>query len=338
MTFSQMLRTFSAAVLSAAFFFSAAFSHASRLPAPVQKLPLAGDAADRDAEISGLAWHKDTLILLPQYPSRRSRQGFPLMYGLKKNKIMRAVDHFLRGSLRPFSIGLDHDHLPDGVEGFEGFEAIAVRGDNAWLLIETRGDNTAGGVVVKGRFTKTGAVLKLDKTSAVSIAPIVKLKNMGFEAMTIVGDRLVLLFEANGKNVNPQPRAVTFDLDLKNRHDIAFPTMEYLVNDATAADGRGRFWIINYFWPGEKKLLKPADDAFARKGAFAPRAGQAVERIIEMQVKDGAVQPTKTPVIDLELGPDDGRNWEGIARLGDRGLLIATDRFPGTLLGFVPFP
>jgi hypothetical protein len=335
---SPSIRIFTAAVFSAVFFFCLGSAFASRLPVTVQILPLAGDAADRDAEISGLAWHNDTLILLPQYPSRRSSQGFPIMYGLKKEKIERAVDHFLRGSLRPFSIGLDHDRLPDAVEGFQGFEAIAVRGDEAWLLIETRGDNAAGGVLVKGRFTKTGTVLKLEKSSALSLAPIVGLRNMGFEAMTIIGDRLVLLFEANGKNINPSPRAVTFDLDLKNRRDIPFPTVEYLVNDASAADEQGRFWVVNYFWPGEKKLLEPADDAFARGSAFTRREGQAVERLIEMHIRDGAVKPTPTAVIDLELGPDDGRNWEGIARLGRRGFLIATDRFPGTILGFVPFP
>jgi hypothetical protein len=33
-----------------------------------------------------------------------------------------------------------------------------------------------------------------------------------------------------------------------------------------------------------------------------------------------------------------GRNWEGLVRLDDRGFLLVTDLFPGTILGFVPAP
>ena len=49
-----------------------------------------------------------------------------------------------------------------------------------------------------------------------------------------------------------------------------------------------------------------------------------------------AFELTDTPPILLRLDASVGRNWEGIARLGDRGFLIATDKFPETLLGFVP--
>ena len=46
---------------------------------------------------------------------------------------------------------------------------------------------------------------------------------------------------------------------------------------------------------------------------------------------------TETPPIQLELGPE-SRNWEGLVRLEDRGFLLMTDKFPGTILGFVGVP
>ncbi len=46
-----------------------------------------------------------------------------------------------------------------------------------------------------------------------------------------------------------------------------------------------------------------------------------------------------TPPLDLrtdtKLPPC---NWEAMVRLDDRGFLIMTDRYPSTLLAFVPLP
>ena len=32
------------------------------------------------------------------------------------------------------------------------------------------------------------------------------------------------------------------------------------------------------------------------------------------------------------------RNWEGVARLGERGFVAATDKYPETMLAFIPAP
>ena len=42
--------------------------------------------------------------------------------------------------------------------------------------------------------------------------------------------------------------------------------------------------------------------------------------------------------VELELAPMETRNWEGLALLEGRGFLIATDKYPSTLLAFVPLP
>ena len=51
---------------------------------PVQVIPLTGPIASPDAQISGMAWYGDTLVILPQYPERifpqtSNKRSFPLL-------------------------------------------------------------------------------------------------------------------------------------------------------------------------------------------------------------------------------------------------------------------
>jgi hypothetical protein len=79
---------------------------------------------------------------------------------------------------------------------------------------------------------------------------------------------------------------------------------------------------------------------FGDPADFDPLA--CIERLVELQlVRDRCgdfIERTATPPIDLELLPDGTcRNWEALVRLDDRGFLMMTDKFPTTLLAFVPW-
>ena len=67
-----------------------------------------------------------------------------------------------------------------------------------------------------------------------------------------------------------------------------------------------------------------------------------MERLIEFQIEDDAIHLVDAPPVQLALSPLRlARNWEGIVRLeeGDlNGFLLITDRFPSTILAFVPLP
>jgi hypothetical protein len=113
------------------------------------------------------------------------------------------------------------------------------------------------------------------------------------------------------------------------------------VTDATAVDGNGRFWVINYLYPGDITKLNIAQDGIAAQFGMGAThaASQTVERLIELQLITDGITLTDTPPIQLELLPDDeARNWEGIVRLDDAGFILATDKFPETILGFVERP
>ncbi len=65
-----------------------------------------------------------------------------------------------------------------------------------------------------------------------------------------------------------------------------------------------------------------------------------MERLLELRLtEDDRIVRTETPPINLKPTPgQDCCNWEALVRLDDRGFLLMTDKYPGTLLAFVPNP
>ncbi len=314
------------------------------LPSPVYgesaviRLQIEGPASQRDAELSGLAWHDETLVILPQYPDWDNFNGYSRLFGLAKGDIINAVVSPSHGPLIPFPIQLVTPDMRALVPGFQGFEAIAIRGDTAWLAIEANENGEMLGYLIKGDFSNDGKTLSLDPTTLINIGRQDSLPNMGWETLLVDEVRVGAIFEANGKNVNPAPEMQLFDLNCNDNGFMPFPNMEYRITDATAPDDSGGFWTINYFWPGEKKLLDPASDPLAE--CESPNATHArmpqVERLVYFQFPSGgAAVPQKT--INLQLAPEP-RNWEGLVRLDDMGFLLVTDKYPETILAFVPAP
>ncbi len=96
--------------------------------------------------------------------------------------------------------------------------------------------------------------LTIDTDDMTTIVPQVNIKNMGYESLITVKYQLLAVFEANGANVNHEAKAQYFSTALKSKASVAFPNIEYRITDATEVDSKGRFWALNYFWPGEKSV------------------------------------------------------------------------------------
>ncbi len=303
---------------------------------PVTLLPLDGPLASRKAEISGMAWYKDWLILLPQYPARFGDGGGAL-FALSRADIEAAVDGDI-ATLHPRAVPLDDANLRNSIAGFEGFEAIAFDGERVYLTIESSPNGTMMGHLVSGSIKPDLSAIHLQAQPQADIQPQANLSNTSDEALIIVPEGLATFYEANGTNVNPSPVAHLFDATLAPQGTLPFPTLEYRVTDASSVDAEGRFWVINYFWPGDKDKLQPATDTLAQKyGQGATHcSSDTVERLVELQFHKDGITLTDQPPIQLELLPKDARNWEGLVRFGDRGFLLATDTYPETMLGFVP--
>jgi len=304
----------------------------------VTLLPLSGDLQDKKAEVSGLAWYKDFLIIMPQYPNFRGASGDGRLFAMAKSDIIAFLDGKVK-TIPQKEIPFFASGITQKVKGYQGFEAIAFKDDRVYLTIEAESSGMMG-YLVSGAIKPDLSEVRLDANVWIEMKPQADVSNASSESLMLVNDRLISFYEGNGAKLNPKPIGYAFALPtLEVMPPIPFPNIEYRITDATAADADGKFWAINYFFPSESVKYKTGEDALAKKfGKGATHAKQLhVERLVEFQYAPGGIVLTGAPPIQLHL-ENDARNWEGIARLEGRGFLIATDEHPKTILGFVSLP
>ena len=308
--------------------------------APIQVIPLDGPAALAQAEYSGMAWYQDQLVLLPQYPQRMSDHADGLLYAITRQEILDFIQGKTSQPIRPRQVILKSQELEKKVSQFEGFEAIAFDGQQVYLTIEARDGLNMMGYLVKGEVQGDLNEIHLDVNSLTRNPPQQDQSNRSDEAILIANDQLLTFFESNGAQANPDSHASLFDLNLTPTGILEFPAIEYRLTDATEIDASGRFWMMNYFFPGDTDLLPLSDPIRETFGAGITHAqSETVERLLEFQYTSQGIRLSGTPPIQFQLSsPDESRNWEGLVRLDDLGFLIITDKFPETILGFVAYP
>ena len=94
-------------------------------------------------------------------------------------------------------------------------------------------------------------------------------------------------------------------------------------------------------WTGDIGNLKPGNDGlFSEYGVGQSQVeNYSVERLVKFKIAPDGIQLAPIVPIYMKLEGNRGsRNWEGIAKLDDLGFLLATDKFPKTILGFVQNP
>ena len=304
----------------------------------VRSIPLAGKLKNEWAEVSGLAWYRDHLILLPQYPDRFSSGADGRIFAISKGRILAFLDGKSRAPILPREIPFVAVGIEKKIKGFEGYEAIAFKGNRVFMSIESKPGEQMMGYLISGEIATDLSAVRLNPESLREIPPQAHLENMSNEALLVVKDRVVSFYEANGVNINSNPSAYVFDLSLRALGTLSSPQIEYRITDATAPDSEGRFWVMNFLYPGDRAKLKPAPDAWAARYGLGPTHSRSatVERLVEFQYTDTQILATRRAPIQLELLEDDrARNWEGLVRLDQRGFLLMTDRYPKTILGFV---
>jgi len=306
--------------------------------AVVRPIRLNAPLDDPNVEISGLAWQGDTLVILPQYTSPWGPADQHRLWGVARSEIDRFLADTTSAPLDPFPIALDARSVRAYTGAYEGCEAIAFRNDTFYIVTESgrSGANGMTGHLLRGQVSPGLKRIDLDGGSVQKLPRQTDLPNMSYEALLVNTDTLLALYEANGDSVNDAPRAYRFDRALQPLGSTPFPTLEYRLTDATAVDEDRRFWVTNYFYPGEEELLQPAKDSIAiHHGIGASHArSRVVERLVEYRITRHGIRRTDRAPIWLRLGGGTGRNWEGLVRYGD-GFLLATDRFPKTILAYV---
>lgn len=308
--------------------------------APVQIIPLDGPAALAQAEYSGMAWYQDQLVLLPQYPQRMSDHADGLLYAITRQEILDFIQGVNSQPIRPREVILKSQGVEKAISQFEGFEAIAFDGQQVYLTIEAREGLKMIGYLVKGEVQGNLNEIHLELDSLTKNPPQQEQSNRTDEAILIAEDQLLTFFESNGAQANPDSHASLFDLSLTPSGILEFPAIEYRLTDATEMDASGRFWMMNYFFPGDTDLLPLSDPIRETYGAgITHTQSETVERLLEFQYSPQGIKLSGTPPIQFQLAsPEESRNWEGLVRLDDLGFLIVTDKFPVTILGFIAYP
>ena len=300
--------------------------------AKVQEIKLLGLITDRKQEISGMDWYQDRLFLLPE-----NMGGF--LFSISKAEILDAI---VGGKGVPITPKKTRFKTPDYsslIKGFDGFEAIAFDGDKIYISIEAEHNGKMIAYLVWGKIDSKSLEVNINEKSLQPISTPIQLENISFESLLINDKDIIMIYEANGLNLRKNAKQTVFSHKRKNTSQIDFPNIEYRITDVTRIDNNGRFWAINYFWPGDKKLLIPGKDNVLNKikqGSSHSRSDQ-IERLVEFQLNKDEISISDTKPIQLFLESSASRNWEAVARLDDRGLLIATDKHPKMILGYVQF-
>ncbi len=304
----------------------------------VLEIKLPKPASLREFEASGLAWYKAKLVFLPQYPHLFSDKNDGLLYYAEKSGIKKIISGESISELEIVEIPFIAEGLDSiGKARGSGYEAIIFDGNDAYLSIESIDRNGISSYLVKGKVHGDLDSIVVDSSTLTALTSQTGLHNMGEEAITVWHNRVYAFHEANGANLIDTAKAFSTDFP-SNVNKIRMPSIEYRVTDATSVDESGKFWVMNYFFPGESAKLNPAGDPLVAMHGIGETndTSISIERIIELRITNDQIQFSKKPPVYIKIEGIAGRNWEGIVKLDNEGFLIISDYFPKSIFGFVP--
>ncbi len=301
-------------------------------------IPLNGEISEPSSEISGMCWYGDNLILLPQYPSNFNSNSGKIFF-LKKSILLNSISNTANTPLKPDYYSINSNEFTNLFIRGSGFESITIKENTAYFTIENINNGKTETILICGEIDSINKTIELDKESIIKDPADLFIHNISNESILYYNHTIVPIFEVFGKNINNNPKVSVYNQKLEFIKKIGFPNIEYRITDVTSVDENGKFWAINYFYPGDNNKLNPAQDEIILHHGLGKShyIYDPIERLIQFQIKENEIVLTEEPPLYLELATNNGRNWEAIAILNDIGFIIATDTFPKTILAFVPY-
>ena len=293
---------------------------------------LSGLITNPNQEISGMDLYNDQIMLLPE-----NLGGF--LYMISKDEILNALEKKSPIPIKPKQPAF---HTPDyskSIPGFEGLEAIAFNGNNVYITLESKDNKMMRGYLAWGTIDPSTKEVTIPDENLLELETPIQVKNMTFESVLIHNNHIIVFYEAQGINLQKSVWQYQVSLVDFSISKIEFPNIEYRITDVSRMDDQNNFWAINYYWPGDAKHIKPAPDPIVlkNKDGKSHQSSDVVERLIEFELNENKIQLSGREPIQIKLDEKASRNWEGIVRLDDRGFLVATDKYPEMILGFIPF-
>ena len=291
---------------------------------PIQEIELEGIITNPKQEISGMDWYNDNLFLLPE-----NLGGYLFM--VKKNEIQKQLS-LKKGSIKPIKTMFNTPDYSKSIPGFDGFEAIAFYENSVYVTIEADENGEMVGYIAWGNIDPISYEITILEKNIQKISTPIQIDNLSYESIIRHENNLLLLYEANGSSLRKDPYQLLISLNDFSSKKIKGPNIEYRITDATKVR-KNKFWAINYYWPGDKKNLKPSLDKLSKNKET--NSDQTIERLVEFKIKRNSISLTRKKPINLILEEGNSRNWEAIVRFGESGFLIATDKYPRMILAYI---
>ena len=291
---------------------------------PIQEIDLEGTITNPKQEISGMDWYNDNLFLLPE-----NLGGYLFM--VKKNEIQKQLS-LKKGSIKPIKTIFNTPDYSKSIPGFDGFEAIAFYENSIYVTIEADENGEMVGYIAWGNIDPISYEITILEKNIQKISTPIQIDNLSYESIIRHENNLLLLYEANGSSLRKDPYQLSISLNDFSSKKIKGPNIEYRITDATKVR-KNKFWAINYYWPGDKKNLKPSLDKLSKNKKT--NSDQTIERLVEFKIKRNSISLTRKKPINLILEEGNSRNWEAIVRFGESGFLIATDKYPRMILAYI---
>ena len=291
---------------------------------PIQEIELEGIITNPKQEISGMDWYNDNLFLLPE-----NLGGYLFM--VKKNEIQKQLS-LKKGSIKPIKTIFNTPDYSKSISGFDGFEAIAFYENSIYVTIEADENGEMVGYIAWGNIDPISYEITILEKNIQKISTPIQIDNLSYESIIRHENNLLLLYEANGSSLRKDPYQLLISLNDFSSKKIKGPNIEYRITDATKVR-KNKFWAINYYWPGDKKNLKPSLDKLSKNKKT--NSDQTIERLVEFKIKRNNISLTRKKPINLILEEGNSRNWEAIVRFGKSGFLIATDKYPRMILAYI---
>ena len=276
-------------------------------------------------------WFQNHLILLPE-----NLGGFT--YTISKDVIWASLNSDSPKPIQPNQPAFVTPDYAEIIPGFEGLEAIALDGNNVYITLESKDNQTMKGHLAWGTINPSTLEILIPDENLMELKTPIQVKNMTFESLLIHESNIILFYEVNGMNLHKQVWQYQVSLDDMAVNKINMDHVEYRITDVSRIDSDNKFWGINYLWSGDHKRVKPAPDALAITFGIGEThaKNKGVERLVELQLVDDKIKHSGKEPIQIQMDSDASRNWEGIVRLDDKGFLLATDKYPTMILGFIP--
>tara|TARA_B100001027_G_scaffold193448_1_gene148726 strand:- start:1953 stop:2894 length:942 start_codon:yes stop_codon:yes gene_type:complete len=291
---------------------------------PIQEIELRGIITNPKQEISGMDWYNDNLFLLPE-----NIGGYLFM--VKKNELQKQLS-LKKKSIQPIKTIFNTPDYSKFIPGFDGFEAIAFYENNVYVTIEADQNGVMVGYIAWGSIDPNSFEITFLEKNIQKINTPIQIDNLSYESIINHKNNLLLLYEANGSNLRKDPYQLLISLNDFSSKKIKGPNIEYRITDATKVK-KNKFWAINYYWPGDKKNLKPSLDKLSKNKKT--NSDQTIERLVEFKIKRNGISLTRKKPINLILEEGNSRNWEAIVRFGESGFLLATDKYPRMILAYI---